>query len=460
MGKLLLAAFLLCFSCVTGSGASPDETLIEKVRGIHERVLTLDTHKDISAALATSRSGDDERAREAYRKRFDPTVRGSNQVDFPKSREGGYDCAFYVVYVGQGRVDGGGFVQAKRQALLKFNAIHRMAEKYPEHIEIAYTPDDVRRIHASGRLVACIGIENGYPMGDDIALIKRFKELGAGYMGITHTGHNQLGDSSSPGWYATEDEPERVMHGGLSELGREAVAEINRQGIMVDISHAGKQTMLEILEVSQAPVIASHSSVYALRDHNRNLDDEQLLALKENGGVMQTVALGNYVKDPAPRREAIVALREEMGLPADGGRGGRGGRGGGGGRRGGVAAEQPELTDEDRAEREALQAEFERRVAEEIDPEFPPANVEDFVDHIDYAVNLIGIDHVGISSDFDGGGGIDGWDNATETFNVTHELVKRGYTEEEIAKIWSGNLLRVWREVEEVAQRIQAEEGR
>jgi hypothetical protein len=172
------------------------------------------------------------------------------------------------------------------------------------------------------------------------------------------------------------------------------------------------------------------------------------------------VALGNYVKDPAPRREAIAALREEMGLPPAAGRGGRGGRGGGRGGRGGAAPEQPEPTDEERAEREALQAEFGRRVAAEIDPEFGPANVQDFVDHIDYAVNLIGIDHVGISSDFDGGGGIEGWDNASETFNVTHELVKRGYTEEEIAKIWSGNLLRVWREVEEVAQRIQAEEGR
>ena len=179
---------------------------------------------------------------------------------------------------------------------------------------------------------------------------------------------------------------------------------------------------------------------------------------------MQTVAFGSYVKDPAPRNEAIAALREEVGLPAARGRGGRGGgRGGPGGGRGGRGgaggAEQPQPTDEERAAQEALQAEFERRVAEEIDPQFPVANVEDFVDHIDYTVELIGIDHVGISSDFDGGGGIDGWDNALETFNVTHELVKRGYSEEEIAKIWSGNLLRVWQEVEDVAQRLKAEGG-
>jgi len=456
LGAILLIGAVSCAGGGGETGADAVETpeeLEARALAIHETVITADTHKDISGNFAPTDGSDGE----------DPNERADRKVDLPQMREGGLDLVFFVVFVGQGQgnLDDEGYTNALGAAMRKFDGIHRMTDElYGDQIGLATSAAEAEQIAAEGKLVAAIGIENGYPMGDDIALIKRFKELGAGYMGITHTGHNQLGDSSSPGWYATEDEPERVMHGGLSELGREAVAEINRQGIMVDISHAGKQTMLEILEVSQAPVIASHSSVYALRDHNRNLDDEQLLALKENGGVMQTVALANYVKDPTPRREAIVALREEMGLPADGGRGGRGGRGGGGGRRGGVAAEQPELTDEDRSEREALQAEFERRVAEEIDPEFPPANVEDFVDHIDYAVNLIGIDHVGISSDFDGGGGIDGWDNATETFNVTHELVKRGYTEEEIAKIWSGNLLRVWREVEEVAQRIQAEEGR
>jgi len=272
-------------------------------------------------------------------------------------------------------------------------------------------------------------------------------------MGITHNGHNQLGDSNTAGWYATEDEPERALNGGLSDLGREAVREMNRQGIMVDVSHAGKQTMMEVLEVSEAPVIASHSSVFALRDHPRNLDDEQLLALKENGGVMQTVAFDSYVKDPQPRNDAIAALREEIGLPA----GGRGGFGGGRGARGGGRG--PEMTEEERADLEAKQAELERRIAEEVDPVYPPATVQDFVDHIDYAVKLIGVDHVGISSDFDGGGGIQGWDNADETFNVTLELVKRGYTEEEIGKIWSGNLLRVWREVEEVGKRMRGEGG-
>jgi len=415
-------------------------------------VITADTHKDISGNFAPTDGSDGE----------DPNERAGRKVDLPQMREGGLDLVFFVVYVGQGQgnLDDEGYTDALGAAMSKFDGIHRMVDDlYGDQIGLATSAAEAEQLAAEGKLVAAIGIENGYPMGDDIALIARFKELGAGYMGITHNGHNQLGDSNTAAWYGTEEEPQRALHGGLSELGREAIAEMNRQGIMVDISHAGKRTMLEALEVSQAPVIASHSSVTTLRDHPRNLDDEQLRALKENGGVMQTVALGNYLKDPAPRNEAIAALREEMGLPAARGRGGRGGRGGGG-RRGGTVAEQPELSDEERAEREASQAEFQSRVAAEIDPEFGQANVQDFVDHIDYVVDLIGIDYVGISSDFDGGGGIEGWDNAAETFNVTHEMVKRGYTEEEIAKVWSGNLLRVWREVEEVAQRIQSEEGR
>jgi microsomal dipeptidase-like Zn-dependent dipeptidase len=313
---------------------------------------------------------------------------------------------------------------------------------HPEEIGLATSADDVERLVAEGKLVAAIGVENGYPMGEDLSLIARFKELGAGYMGITHNGHNQLGDSQTPGWYESDDDPERALHGGLSELGRQAVAEMNRQGIMVDVSHAGRQTMLDALEVSQAPVIASHSSAWALREHGRNLDDEQLLALKENGGVIQTVAFASYVKDLGARNDAIGALREELGLG-----GGRGGRGGGRG--------EQEMTAEERTAREAAQAEFDRRMAD-IDARYPDTTVADFVDHIDYMMELIGIDHVAISSDFDGGGGVEGWDDASETFNVTLELVRRGYTEEEIAKIWGGNTLRVWREVEQIGERLRA----
>jgi len=236
------------------------------------------------------------------------------------------------------------------------------------------------------------------------------------------------------------------LYHGLSPLGKQAVAELNRVGIMIDISHPSKESMMQTLALTKAPIIASHSAVRALCDVSRNLDDEQLLALKKNGGVVQMVAFSSYVKQSPPpspeRQQALAAVRTEFGLPPAAGAGG----GGGGGRGAGLQS----LPAEKRAE-------YQRRVAQ-VDSQFPPpprATVKDFVDHIDYAVKLIGVDHVGISSDFDGGGGVDGWSQASETFNVTLELVRRGYTEEQISKVWSGNLLRVMRDVEKVAAGLQ-----
>ncbi len=409
-----------------------DAALPARARAIHDAVLTLDTHKDISPALATDPGKDDDDSqRERHRLQFDPTVRGSNQVDFPKSREGGYDCAFYIVYVGQGNNDKAAWRRAKQQAMLKFDAIDRMCAKYPADIALARTPQDVLNINKSGRLVACIGIENGYPMGDEVAAVEEFWRRGARYMSICHNRHSQLGDSHTP------DEP---LHGGLSDLGKKAIAAMNHWGVMVDVSHAAKSTMMQTLAASKAPVIASHSGCRAVRDHGRNVDDEQLDALKKNRGVIQCVALGSFVKDDGQRDAAISAVREELGLPS----------------RNDVwrMREDGKLT----AEIEAKLAELTKRT-QALDQRFPPANVSDFVDHIDHAVRRIGIDHVGIGSDFDGGGGVVGWNDASETFNVTLELVRRGYTQEQIAKIWSGNTLRLWGEVEAVAKRLQAASG-
>jgi membrane dipeptidase len=259
-------------------------------------------------------------------------------------------------------------------------------------------------------------------------------------MSLAHNGHSQMSDSN------TGERDGVWLYHGLSPLGRQAVAELNRLGIMIDISHPSKESMMQTLALTKAPIIASHSAVRALCNVSRNLDDEQLLALKKNGGVVQMVGFSGYVKLPPPpspeRQQALAALRTEFGLPAAGG----GGGGAGGGGRGALQALAPER-----------RAEYQRRMAQ-IDSQFPPpprATVKDFVDHIDYAVKLIGVDHIGISSDFDGGGGVDGWNQASETFNVTLELVRRGYTEEQIAKMWSGNLLRVMREVEKVAAGLQ-----
>jgi membrane dipeptidase len=332
-------------------------------------------------------------------------------------REGGYDCAFFIVYVDQGQLNTGGYKRALAEANAKFDAIDRMVRLHGDVIGLARTPDEVEQLHRAGKLIACIGIENGYPMGEDLSLIETFHQRGARYMSITHNGHTQLGDSHTPA---------EGKYGGLSELGKKAIEELNRVGIMIDVSHSAKTTMMQTVAHSKAPVIASHSGARAINDHTRNLDDEQLRALAAKGGVIQCVALADFVKSNPERRAAMRAWMAECGVGGDA---------------------NDDVSDE---ERDRRWAKF-REGLPAIDAKYPKATVSDFVDHIDHAVKIAGIRHVGIGSDFDGGGGIAGWNDASETRNVTRELVRRGYTEEQIGWIWSGNLLRVWREVEKVA---------
>ena len=430
-----------------------------RARAIHERVIALDTHNDIDPQNFTASCN--------Y------TMRLTTQVNLPKMKEGGLDASFFIVYVGQqdprnvpDALSAAGYERAYRAAIAKFDAVHRLTEQIaPNEIELALTAADVPRIAKSGKKVAVIGIENGYPIGEDIRRVKEFYDRGGRYMSLAHNGHNQLADSH------TGEATGEWKWGGMSPLGRQVIQEMNRLGMMVDISHPSKATILQVIGLSKAPVIASHSSIRKLADVSRDLDDEMLMAVKTNGGVVQLNALPGFLKvDPKERAPAIASLRAEFGLPS-----GRGGGGGGGrannppaayrcpvetastaataaGRGGRGAAPGPETLPAER------RAEFERKMAQ-IDRQWPAAaraTVKDFVDHMDYAVKLIGVDHVGIASDFDGGGGIEGWNSAAETFNVTLEMVRRGYTEEQIAKIWSGNLLRVWSQVEQVAKQIQA----
>jgi membrane dipeptidase len=406
-------AALLAILLLPGCGADPEAALRETARGIHDRVIAIDTHDDIPENFATAE--------------VDPCVRGDRQVDVVKMEEGGLDVAFFIVYVGQTERTDSNYAAARESALSKFAAIRRMAEEMcPDRIGLAESADDVERIAAEGRLVAAIGVENGYSIGTDLSQVQRFRELGASYFGLVHGGHNDIADSATPREALGDSAAE---HGGVSAFGEQVIAEANRVGLMIDVSHASRDAMLDAARLSRAPIIASHSSTFALRDSPRNMDDEQLLALGENGGVAQMVALGEYVKADSPEREAATAqLREELGF-------GRGMRRG-------------EITD-------SIIAVYRQRMAQ-IDAEHPGPGVADFVDHIDHAVQLVGIDHVGISSDFDGGGGVVGWNDASETFNVTLELVRRGYTEDEIARLWGGNLLRVWREVERVAAELQS----
>jgi membrane dipeptidase len=389
--------------------ASGADNLPVSDRALHDRVFTLDTHVDINEGYATYR--------------LDPGGFTRAQVDLPKMRAGGLDAAFFIVYVGQGTISPIGYEEAARIADEKYEAIMRMVRAYPDQIALATTADEVEAIHASGRRVALIGMENSWPLGEDLSNVEMWADRGVRYMSVTHFGNNQFGGSSNPN-LAAGDPPEDP---GLTELGRGLIRELNDHGVMVDISHVGKRTMLESIELSRAPVIASHSGVRVLFDHPRNLDDEQLRAIRDNGGVAQMVAFRGYVGEIDPAlRAAEQALAGEMGLDTPEGR--------------------------EAASQETFDT-YRDRLAELRASSGNDVTISDFVDHIDHAVEIAGIDHVGIASDFDGGGGLGGFDDATQTPAVTAELIARGYSEEDIAKIWGGNVLRVMRAVEAAAAR-------
>ena len=425
----LLVFFLLLQGCSSLSTTQrqprtgSEEEIRALAKGIHERALTMDTHADISPNLGSER--DDIGSPENKR-----------QVTLPKMRKGGLDAEFFAVFTAVGPRTDSAYENAHRNALNLFDAIHRLPTKYPDQIDIAYTADDVVRIHKSGKLVACIGVENGYPIGMDLRRLKEFYDEGARYITLTHSDHNQICDSSTP-----RDDEQKELYGGLSPFGIQVVMEMNRLGIMVDVSHTSKKATLAALALSKSPVIASHSGADAVNKSPRNLDDETLQAIKARGGVVQMVSLADYIKtraDSPERLAALDALRKEYGLPE--------------GRGAGARQAMQALTQEQRTKYREKMTEINAKLPR------PQVTLQDMVDHIDHIVKIIGVDYVGIGSDFDGGGGVTGWNGADDAFNITLELVKRGYTEEDIRKIWGENLLRVWREVERVAKELQTAE--
>ena len=412
----LLRAVLALACAALPLAAQDDPGLVERARAIHAKVLKLDTHVDFAPSAMTGPAPN--------------YVSGipRNQVDLPKLRANGLDAVFFSIYTGQ-RADFSdtGYAIARAEDFAKFDAVHALAETIaPDQIAIAYTAADATRIFRAGKKVALMGVENGYGLGENLANVEEFWRRGARYLSLAHNGHNQLSDSN------TGEADNSWKWNGLSPLGRAVVQEANRLGIMLDVSHPSKVSNMQVMAMSQAPVIASHSAIRAICNHSRNLDDEQLLALALGGGVVQVVAFNPYLRTPpaaSPERTAaLAALRQEFGLS--------GGRGG--------------------VPNDSVMNRFRQRQAE-LDVKYPApprATVKDLVDHIEYAVKLIGIDHVGISSDFDGGGGIDGFNNASESINVTIELVRRGYNERDIGKLWGGNLLRVMAAVEQVAVKL------
>ena len=421
---------LLSFALVGAScGQNQSIPKMTEAEKIHKAVITIDTHDDIDVGNFTAD--------------LNYTQKTNSQVNLPNMNAGGLDVSWFIVYTGQDSLTANGFAKATQNASNKFDAIHRLVNDYaPDQIELALTAADVRRIWKSGKKVAMIGIENGYPVGQDISNVKKFFDRGGRYMSLAHNGHSQLSDSN------TGEKDGVYLHNGLSELGKQVIDEMNYYGIMVDISHPSKEAIRQMAERSKAPIIASHSSARALCDHSRNLDDEQLEWVKQSGGVVQTVAFSSYLH--TQKHNAYNATKDAV-LK--------------------MVGKKHDIPVLDKYEMRALEfADLQEYIAQRkelltlaaadlaaVKKEHPPVSVNDFVDHIDYIKNKIGIDHVGISSDFDGGGGIEGWQDASETLNVTKELVKRGYTQEEIEKIWGGNLLRVMEEVEAVAQKLQSE---
>ena len=376
------------------------ETLTRK----SPRPLTLDTHVDIPLDYMRE-------------PRFDAGGASVLQVDLGKMRRGELDAAFFVVYVGQGPLTPEGYADAVAKAERKYSAIELLLQRNPDRIRAALTPDDVRTNHARGLLSAAIGIENAYSLGHDIARLDAAHARGARYLGLVHAGNNDLCTSSAPNVEKGEPAWGSAGDTGMSAFGRAAVARANALGIMVDVSHASDNCVRDALAVSTAPIIASHSSARALVDHKRNIPDDLLRAIAAKGGVVQAVAYKEFVKQDPARAAAEKVLQAEV-------------------------AELSGDAEYDSEKHDYLPAMSEGMAR--IQQQHPLASLDAYMGHIRHIVDVAGIDHVGIAADFDGGGGITGWMDASQTGNLTAALRAGGFSETDIAKIWGGNLLRVW----------------
>lgn len=400
--SLILLATVLAFSGC--ADPDPETKLQKKAAKIHAAAYTVDSHTD--TPLRLNRMGFD------FGERNDPRETRS-KIDLPRMKEGGMDGIWFAAFVGQGERTPEGNLEAMEEALEITQEIYNTVDRYSDQLEVATRAGDLARIAGKGKHAIYIGLENGYPLGTDPGLLDTFYEKGIRYVTLVHTRNNDLCDSSS----------DTLEHGGLSPLGEEVVDRMNDLGMLIDVSHASDDSFFDVIEKSRAPIIASHSCARAICDNPRNLSDEMLLKLKENGGVIQMCILSAYVKTPAPnpqRDSARAAVRQKHG----------------------------DYYELDEAAREAFITDWYK-----VDRDFPRelATVSDAVDHIDHIVDLIGIDYVGIGTDFDGGGGLEDCFDVSQMGNITLELVRRGYSAKEIKKIWGGNLTRVFKEVEALA---------
>lgn len=408
---LIAASMIAMTACAT---PQQPESLAQKAARIHDDAIVIDTEIDIRFDMYTAPGKD-------------PAIDGDWQFTLPKMERGGMDGAVFVVYVGQEMPTPEGYDKAYAGARKKLAAIQRMAADNPESMEIAKTADDVERIEAAGKRAAMIGIVNASVLGPNMENLDAYDAAGVVYMAFTHVGHNQFSDSARPS-APNGDKPER--YGGLSPLGLDLIAEMNQRGILIDVSQISPKALLQAAQASKAPIIASHSAIHALVPTARNVTDEGLKAIKSTGGVIQVVAFRTFILDTYDELQAgIEEVRQSFGLT-------------------------PGMTT-DHMSKEEFQV-FIKAYGTVI-KSMPLPTVAQYVDHIDYAVTLLGIDHVGISSDFEHGGGVDGWNDVSETGNVTLELVRRGYSQEDVTKILGGNFLRVMRAAEEVTAQLAGE---
>lgn len=372
-----------------------------KASRIHDEVFTVDSHTDSPWYLLAG--GFD------MSQRHDIDKEGS-RLDFPRMKEGGLDAVFFAAFVGQKERNEEGNRKAKEKVVATIDSIHAHIQTRTDVADVALTPDDAYQLEKEGKRAIFIGIENGYAIGNDLENIEFYYEKGARYITLCHTKNNDICDSST----------DSTEFNGLSDFGRNVVAEMNRVGMMIDVSHSSDSSFYQAIALSTVPVIASHSCSRAICDNPRNLNDDMLRALAKNGGVVQMCILSDYVKEPEPypaRDSAYAALKKKYNN---------------------FENLSPEMEKQAWTEWDQLDVNYPRKLAA----------ISDAVDHIDHIVKVAGIDHVGIGTDFDGGGGLADCRDVSQLGGITLELVKRGYSEEDIRKIWGGNLMRVMRQVQ------------
>lgn len=407
MIKSILTLCLVSGVLASFANVKTDKKLDHKVHRIHEKCLTVDTHCDTPMLMV----------KPGFSVRTENKAPQS-RVDLPRMKKGGLDAMFFAVFTGQKPRTEENYKKTYDLANQMLDSIYSMLKHDSDLATLALKAEDLAKIEKTGKRAIYIGMENGFPLAKDLSRVEEFYKRGVRYITLCHSFHNDICDSSSDG--------KPAEHNGLSDFGRQVVAEMNRLGMLVDVSHASDKSFFDVVEYSKAPIIASHSSVRAVAQHNRNMTDEMIKKLAAKGGVIQICLLDEYVKNPDTTTVNYKRIKQIRKIYAGG---------------------MEKMTE---AEKEAMFAEWDELKAWK-QTELP--NVKDLVDHIDHVKNLVGVDYVGIGSDFDGGGGLIDCMDVSQFPNITRELLQRGYTETEIRKIWGGNLLRVFKEVEKVAEK-------